>query len=52
MSVRLYVVTDAKTEVDYLVAAKNRMAASNYIAHTVLMHLSAKPATSGEVFRS
>ena len=52
MSVRLYVVTDAKTAVDYLVVAKNRMAASNYIAHTVLMHLSAKPATSVEVFRS
>ena len=52
MAVRLYVVTDAKTETDYLVAAKNRMAASKYIAHTILMNLRAKPATSVELFRS
>ena len=49
MSVRLYVVTDAAAATTYLVVAKNRLAAKNYIAHTVLMTLSAKPASPGEV---
>ena len=52
MTVRLYVVTDAAAATTYLVVAKNRLAAKNYIAHTVLMHLSAKPASPSEVLTS
>ena len=46
MSARLYVVTDAKTAVDYLVCAKTSNGAMNHIAKNVLMSLSAKPASA------
>ena len=46
MSVRLYVVSDAKTAVDYLVCAKTSSGAMNYIAKSILMELSAKPASA------
>ena len=46
MTVRLYVVSDAKTAVDYLVCAKTSSGAMNYIAKNVLMGLSAKSASA------
>ena len=52
MSVRLYVVSDEKTAVDYLVCAKNKSGAVNYVAKSVLMQLSAKTATPIEVLLS
>ena len=49
MSVRLYVVTDKQNARDFLVAAKTRNSAINYVAKSVLLNLSAKPATPIEV---
>ena len=46
MSVRLYVVSDAKTAVDYLVCAETSSGAMRYIAKSVLMDLTAKPASA------
>ena len=46
MSVRLYVVSDAKTAVDYLVCSKTSSGAMRYIAKSVLMGLTAKPASA------
>ena len=49
MTIRLYVVTDKRNASDYLVCAKTRSAAINYIATKVLTSLSAKPATPVQV---
>ena len=49
MSVRLYVVKDQKTEVDYFVCAKNRNAAMNYIAKVAVLTLKCEPATPIQV---
>ena len=51
MSVRLYVVTDTKSDGEFLVAAKTRDSAMNYIAKKVLMNLSARPATFMQCLR-
>ena len=52
MAVRLYVVTDEKTDLDYLVAAKTRQSAMRYVAKSVLRQLSAVPATALDVLLS
>ena len=52
MSVRLYVVTDKHNDRDFLVAAKTRNHAMNYVAKSVLQNLSAKPATPVQVVLS
>lgn len=52
MSVRLYVVTDAKTGISNLVCARTRSSALNFLAKNVLMQLSAKPATPIDVLLS
>ena len=52
MSARLYVVTDAKTGISHLVCAKTRNNAINYLAKSVLMRLTAKPATPIQVLLS
>ena len=52
MSARLYVVTDAKTGISHLVCAKTRNNAINYLAKSVLLNLSAKPATPIQVLLS
>ena len=49
MSVRLYVVTDKHNDRDFLVAAKTRNHAMNYVAKSVLQNLSANPATPLQV---
>ena len=52
MSVRLYVVTDAKAGISHLVCAQTRISAMDYLAKSVLMNLSAKPATPIDVLLS
>ena len=52
MTARLYVVTDAKTGISHLVCAQTRSGAINYLAKSVLMQLTAKPATPIEVLLS
>ena len=52
MSARLYVVTDAKTGISHLVCAQTRSGAINYLAKSVLMQLTAKPATPIQVLLS
>lgn len=52
MSARLYVVTDDSTESEYLVCAKTKNGAMDYIAQNVLMRLSAKPATPIDVLKT
>ena len=52
MSARLYVVTDAKTGISHLVCSRTRSGAINYLAKSVLMQLSAKPATPIQVLLS
>ena len=49
MAARLYVVKDEKTAVNYLVCAKNKSGAVNYVAKSVLMSLDGHPATALDV---
>ena len=46
MAVRLYVVTDKQSNRDFLVCAKTSNGAMSYIAKSVLMDLTAKPASA------